>query len=1523
MAEFSIRSMWDEAGRRFQARTQKSLDLKPPKNMDDIREMIERRYDPSSPDDSDGSHERAKRIGLNILSCLKLLGGVAAQGAELVFQPASVCFNAISLLLDVPQSIHEFHDTIDAVFGIVGPTLSQFKIYERIELFNTIDPELNTAIHKVMISFVDICALSIVLQKGSQWKRIKAATRQALLNDDSGLKDEVDQFEKLVQGQQNVQATLTLEVALSAKADLTTILGKACETGKRIDDIAIGILDLREAESNRNVEKTRQDNLAKIRTKFVVDEKSIKASKDVCEKTWQRCVTDSGSWLRTMDDYKKWSDKTATDASPLLLLTGEAHSGKSSAMSTIVHELKAAHEAQGQTPLRVLVAYYFFPLFSRKVDDDKRPATTAVKHIALQLAEQDTGTAKSMAAFCDDKHNESFFRDSSCKDLWRELKIGTPKLGTMHFIIIDGLDGLFEGQPEAANHFIDIIKTIQSQTSADTEGNRVRLIVSGKSDNFQRDSLQPAPNIEIEKYNGPDITTYIYEELRKTNLLQGEESEATRLRTKVHDRLLEEAKGNFLKVQTALEKIKDLIMSDGSEAQLDTILNESNQDKKTISENVISELQQSLKPQSIEELNELLKWIVFGFNYFDAAELEAARFLRFGTVSLQKLDDKLKGMYSKLFFSHYGNVAILPSIEPLITKERDRPRISEDAPKISLNLTISNGDITTVQNFLWSLFQKSMVDKFEFEPISNPTRSVAREIQVNEYDAHLVIVKQSLRFLTSPLDERTKPLGSYIVNALHSHLERLNTAIGYDEILASDKKDIGDGLFALFVSGDIIERHWGAFYDADWIDQDGSVEIFRNWLKDPDAIGHLGRLDKDWLRTVNVSQRPNRELLTPMMKTVAQHWLLDEKWIAGDCFHILRRFLRLDSLNKESPKDENTDTLLPEEIEEAENWCKEVLPPKVFGSLWYQRLGEAAQSFSDLETAISKYTKATECDSPKLSSFRRLAEAYYENEELLSACSSMEKALNLVKSTETPDKDELTSIYLRLAFWYSHLQQPESAILNYQQALEIDSANQEALNGLLTTTITSNSEQTTQDLILAMSKVDSKEPGLCQLASALLNQAGDFSHEAPLRSLIQICLSRQDCTDTLIEAIDQAIGVAREKSLKIELVVLLLHRGLAALHHDPESSSLAAQAIAFWIDSYTTTDQFIKKNEDGDQLRWRFRVFHDVIVGHLSCYYFDQTRKQSDLSDFYYRLKDLSNGFRLSGISAVTAVDIAIAQLHTLRGETDAAKEVMKQFLRVCIENLSDDTDDNDYWAAYTQAKCLLASGDDLNALTACSLLEPIETDIITRALTVEAGPQHWLVDEMIGFVKSKCPIGTTQSEKVKAVKAELEGRLATTSQETDQTENEEAQEEIRKALKALESIQAPESNTGSEASEQAAIKQLENDEIAKKFGLICDGTCGATQWSFSKGMNMCKFCWDITFCDDCLLLLKANKLKKIVCNFNHDWLVIPKWNPRGNMAARDGTVQVGGELVDGVRIRGETVLVKDWLASLKKEWEI
>jgi tetratricopeptide (TPR) repeat protein len=609
---------------------------------------------------------------------------------------------------------------------------------------------------------------------------------------------------------------------------------------------------------------------------------------------------------------------------------------------------------------------------------------------------------------------------------------------------------------------------------------------------------------------------------------------------------------------------------------------------------------------------------------------------------------------------------------------------------------------------------------------------------------------------------------------------------------------------------------------------------------------------------------------------------------------------------------------LSEELETTERWCKEVLLPNSLDSLWYERLGETARRKSALDVAISKFTNATDLDNPTISSIKGLAESYYENDELLSACSSMEKALSMVKEAESPDKDELTSIYLRLASWYIQLQQPERAVTHYEQALTVDPTNQDALNGILVTRLDSGPEEKTQDYIVTMSKLDSKEPNLSQLASILLSLADDFSYGGPLRNLIVICGSRQTCMTALLEAMDQAINAAREQKIEFKLQVLLLHRGLAAVYNDQQNDQSLSQAVSFFTDCYNITDQNIRRDYD-DDLPWKYISFHRIIIHQLSLHYFEQSTKLQNSHTILSKLTELSQSFRLSGISGLIPADIFLAKYHIQRGDQVAAKEQVRQYMRMSIDNLSDETDENDYWAAYTLFRCLSAIGDDLNALTAWSLLEPVETDIITRSLKLEMGPKQWLVDELTELVKTQCPLGATQVQRVKTVQTELEARLAAFSQETDQSDNSDTKGEIQKALAVLESALTPKTNLADGASEQASISPLDSKDIAKKFDYTCDG-CGKS-WDFNNALNTCKYCWNIGFCDDCLSLLKTGKLKRFVCSSNHDWQAIPKWNPRGNTAARDGTVQIRGDLVDGVRMGGETVPFEEWLNLLKTDW--
>lgn len=58
-----------------------------------------------------------------ILSCIQLLGSVVAESTSIVFRPATLCFNAISFLLNVPSKIGSVYEGIGELLNEVRYTL--------------------------------------------------------------------------------------------------------------------------------------------------------------------------------------------------------------------------------------------------------------------------------------------------------------------------------------------------------------------------------------------------------------------------------------------------------------------------------------------------------------------------------------------------------------------------------------------------------------------------------------------------------------------------------------------------------------------------------------------------------------------------------------------------------------------------------------------------------------------------------------------------------------------------------------------------------------------------------------------------------------------------------------------------------------------------------------------------------------------------------------------------------------------------------------------------------------------------------------------------------------------------------------------------------------------------------------------------------------------------------------------------------------------------------------------------------
>jgi hypothetical protein len=156
-AEAELRGMWQDAENDFRQMTRKNLRADPEKRLEDVLQELERKYQPETPEGRSTKAKISETIG-KVLSCVQLLGGLAAQGASIVFGPATLCFNAISFLIDVPGKIASVYEGVGNLFEEISHFLVLFRIYGN---YTKLDPDLRDGTHKLMVSLVRICGLSI------------------------------------------------------------------------------------------------------------------------------------------------------------------------------------------------------------------------------------------------------------------------------------------------------------------------------------------------------------------------------------------------------------------------------------------------------------------------------------------------------------------------------------------------------------------------------------------------------------------------------------------------------------------------------------------------------------------------------------------------------------------------------------------------------------------------------------------------------------------------------------------------------------------------------------------------------------------------------------------------------------------------------------------------------------------------------------------------------------------------------------------------------------------------------------------------------------------------------------------------------------------------------------------------------------------------------------------------------------------------------------------------------------------
>lgn len=1337
--EQDFQQMWIEAQNRFKKTTKKSLDQRNNRSLDDVLRELDKRFNTDDAQEG-GAQHRVKELASNVLTFIELLGGIAAQGASIVFGPANLCFNAMQFLIDIPAKVSKFHEGLALLFEKISTFMKQFKVYQRIEQYAKVDVELKQSTHKLLIAFVDICGLSIDAVSGSKLKKMWTVAKIALFEDDSGVQEKLKEFQMLIDHQSQISDAVTLEHVVKTEHILSDMRKALDDSTQLLTENSLKTDIVVKYVNNSAGQKEQQDQSERICKKLSNSPLSIKETIQRLERDSEQMghemLSGTGSWLEDIVSYNRWTD-LESETSSLLYLSGENGSGKSCLALHVLNSFKdryslsiSEHSTADTNPLRVASAFYRF------VKNEQLPREDAIKYslkcMAAQIAKQSTVYSKKLDSQLKSR-DVSIFKDMDVKELSEELLL-TPKIkdttDTAYVLLFDGVDQLSDddaSQLLAATVAMNSSKVRIVITGTETTFNSCMKILSEQSLDF--------PIIRVADYNEVDIKSFINSELKTYPVLQRDVPGISKIVGSIQKKLPEIANGSFNGVRQILDKVSKSIESACSEDQILALISEDTlENERGAAKRIVNELNGSLNSQEIEQLNELLAWTIYAFGSIGVKTMRAALFLRTQKRPLQSLEDKVAQKYSGIikYEPDYDWFEIRNAqMEAFfMNSRRETKRLDvqgNDNPKISMKIEIDHVDLSTVQRFFWDLSEKVVLEKFVFTK-SQTEAAQNVKISASPTEGHLALTRRCFDLLLEKPSDETEHLGRYALPNLPMHLSFLRENLDNDPLDTAEREEIVEYLVSLLQSVERIDSHLtvGFFSFGSWLDVDG-VNAIHAWLCDSKATGKLNRKGRSWLGQMISGGK--LKALKDIAIMVARHWLCYRTWSAELPFQWIDAYL--DQVEREggpgqiageskSGGDASGDSIdnsrkgaetIRTRVSRAVKWTEN--EAGITGnSLSYERLGDTYLNFREIgvsteeirlskeETALSieAYSTAKKHPNSSWKVSEGLANAYAKSGKKNSAVEEMESVFLNLRNKEGMTPDEKASLVRDLiisAKWQVELHNTDDAVGKLREAIHLDEHHYLGYYELLKVYVDTDQGSEALRVLNEMRTESAKDTKLTRLEAMFM----EFLEWEEDKSLVYFekvfhVTRHNDMFKVILQTLEGRLTSARETNAISNLIKLLLCHGVALAHYSAEEKGLEA-ALTHWTECCKLTAQCESWEDCSSVLSAATYVLN---------YHFSQAESPSSPSNsFETRVAELT-GF-MGDLPDTFTFGQPFHQLlggfYNLMGKQDTVQKLLLNDIKTGIDLLSDDDPENDFIGYDMMGNVLLHTADELNALSA------------------------------------------------------------------------------------------------------------------------------------------------------------------------------------------------------------------------------
>ena len=799
------------------------------------------------------------------------------------------CFNAVSYLITVGQNYRSIFSKLTELFVSISDILKRFTVYLQLngKMPNMIDVALREIICRLLLSVVRICELSVKVF-GSKRNRAKLFFKVFAFNDDGGVGSELKNLNQIVDNEQQMRGTLTYTSVMTNQRNINDGFAG---TDERLTDVKGGIRDLNGGVKavNENLGKLEKqcegDTIARKHRRTI--ERALGDTNQNLQPVHQDLlyarIPKTGQWLLRDPLFTKWVNRERVFESVLCLAANERY-GKSHLIPTIVHFLKEKYAQGPEGRSRTSIAYYYFSKAMNSTQSSERDLPSlakALKTLAWQIAQNDPVYQKDLASYC-----ENIEDAGEIHRLWERLFVDCSNRDATFFILLDDVDQIGEQYNET---LLQIINSIQ------TEGKgkglpRVRLLLSGRVnrlESLQRKLKAPVLTIDVASKNGEDIELYIKREMDRMKIFSELSLELTSLKDDVFTGLAKYAEGDFINVALLLNEI-------GTKQRLSEIravLAKAEAGKKR-SDTIIREIERcnkSLGDADIQDLNELLIWVIPACRPMTLGELDAVLYMKNGEPPLWSLQGRVQDQYSsflKLCVQPDTAIDLDASVVMVSDSIEDTFKKALYTRKNQASTSgyeINNIEVN-VSRLLNELRDQNLVTKYDFEKyFGGKSARNSTEISFDPNTAPLEIVTGCLKVIGKTDDQKIKPLLEYAIHHFPNHLQQIDLPL----VDLAKKCAIGKMLLRIFTDDMLIEnwwtegtlsmRHW-------WLYNDYFVETVLEWLQDSEVIEEFLDRDRDWIKSLAPYSKLDTDLLRPITRFMAVKWLQDRAWETNDSF---------------------------------------------------------------------------------------------------------------------------------------------------------------------------------------------------------------------------------------------------------------------------------------------------------------------------------------------------------------------------------------------------------------------------------------------------------------------------------------------------------------------------------------------------------------------------------------------------------------------------------------------------------------